>query len=427
MVFGWGKKKSEKQEPEIAPQKKQITLDVIHDVINEIQTIRRKTITAETKTFRNKIKSSSETILHIAIDLERDTLKVDDMDIHLRRLVERGKKEVISIIKKESIVELPEINSYEDVENFNVIAGRMLKKIGDALGRHSVPINVFAKKYASKLRDDLKTMTDRNDEITTLISNYANLETTTEQITDTMNKITQSRKLIISLGEEKEINKENIKNLENQIIDNQKDIESIQNSDDYKKFLEINAKLDSMSDERNKIKNEIEEQFTKISRPLNKYVYVSSLDKPQKKLLENLIQNPFDVLIEENRRDIIQILESTKKGIQSGSVSVKDSNKSSLQIDETLSLLVGFIEKISTFHKSKNDIESKLSVFDNEQLRQKESLLSKYENDKSLLESKIKSAEKELVETTELIPKWIKSIESALNEISAVQYIIRAE
>ena len=427
MVFGWGKKKSEKQEPEIAPQKKQITLDVIHDVINEIQTIRRKTITAETKTFRNKIKSSSETILHIAIDLERDTLKVDDMDVHLRRLVERGKKEVISIIKKESIVELPEINSYEDVGNFNVIAGRMLKKIGDALGRHSVPINVFAKKYASKLRDDLKTMTDRNDEITTLISNYANLQTTTEQITDTMNKITQSRKLIISLGEEKEINKENIKNLENQIIDNQKDIESIQNSDDYKKFLEINAKLDSMSDERNKIKNEIEEQFTKISRPLNKYVYVSSLDKPQKKLLENLIQNPFDVLIEENRRDIIQILESTKKGIQSGSVSVKDSNKSSLQIDETLSLLVGFIEKISTFHKSKNDIESKLSVFDNEQIRQKESLLSKHENDKLVLESKIKSAEKELVETTELIPKWIKSLESALNEISAVQYIIRAE
>jgi len=427
MVFGWGKKKSEKQEPEIAPQKKQITLDVIHDVINEIQTIRRKTITAETKTFRNKIKSSSETILHIAIDLERDTLKVDDMDIHLRRLVERGKKEVISIIKKESIVELPEINSYEDVENFNVIAGRMLKKIGDALGRHSVPINVFAKKYASKLRDDLKTMTDRNDEITTLISNYANLETTTEQITDTMDKITQSRKLIISLGEEKEINKENIKNLENQIIDNQKDIESIQNSDDYKKFLEINAKLDSMSDERNKIKNEIEEQFTKISRPLNKYVYVSSLDKPQKKLLENLIQNPFDALIEENRRDIVQILESTKKGIQSGSVSVKDSNKSSLQIDETLSLLVGFIEKISTYHKSKNDIESKLSVFDNEQLRQKESLLSKHENDKLVLESKIKSAEKELVETTELIPKWIKSLESALNEISAVQYIIRAE
>ena len=426
MVFGWGRRKPEKQESEITPQKKQITFDGIHDVINKIRTIRAKTITAETRTFRNKIKSSSEAILHIAIDLERDTLKVDDMDIHLKRLVERGKKEVISTIKKESIVELPEINSYEDVANFNVIAGRMLKKIGDALGRHSIPINVFAKKYASKLKDDLKTMTDRNDEITTLISNYADLETKTEQIIDTMNKITQSKKLIINLGEEKKINKKNINNLENQIVENQKSIESIKNSDNYKKFLETSAKLNSMSDERNKITNEIEEQFTKISRPLNKYVYVSSLDKPQKKLLENLIEIPYDVLIEANKRDIIQILESTKKGIQSGSVSVKDSSKSSLQIDETLSLLTSFIEKISAFHKSKNDIESKLSSFDNEQLHQKESILSKHENDKSILESKITSAEKELTDTTELIPKWIKSLESILNEISAVQYIIKA-
>ena len=427
MVFGWGKKKPEKQEPEIAPQKKQITLDDIHDIINEIQIIRRKTITAETKTFRNKIKSSSETILHIAIDLERDTLKVDDMDVHLRRLVERGKKEVISIIKRESIVELPEINSYEDVKDFNVIAGKMLKKIGDALGRHSVPINVFAKKYASKLRDDLKTMTDRNDEITTLISNYADLETKTVQLTDTMNKIAESKKLIINLGKENDANRKNIENLENQIVDNKKDIESIKNSDNYKEFLEIARNLDSMSDEKNKIKNVIEEQFTKISRPLNKYVYVSSLDKPQKKLLENLIARPYDVLIDTNRQDIIQILESTKKGVQSGSVSVKDSSKSLSQLDETLSLLSGVIEKISSFHKSKNDIESKLSVFDNEQLRQKESVLVKHENDKSVLESKIKSAEKELADTTELIPKWIKSLESTLNEISAVQYIIKVE
>ena len=427
MVFGWGKKKHEKQEVEITPQKKQITLDDIPSIINEIRIIRKKTIIAETKTFRNKIKSSSETILHIAIDLERDKLKVDDMDVHLRRLVERGKKEVISIIKKESVVELPEINSYEDVKDFNIISGKMLKKIGDALGRHSVPINVFAKKYASKLKDDLKTMTDRNDEITTLISNYTELETKAEQLADTMNKIAESKKLIINLGKEKEIDKKNIKNLENQIVGNQKDIESIKNSDNYKQFVEINKKLDSMSDIKNQIKNEIEQQFTKISRPLNKYVYVSSLDKPQKKLLEDLIARPYDVLIDANRQDIIQILESTKNGVQSGSVSVKDSNKSLSQIDETLSLLSSFIEKISGFHRSKGDIEHELSVFDSEQLRQKESILHKHEDNKSNLESKIKSTEKELADTTELIPKWLKLLESVLNQISAVQYTIRSK
>ena len=196
MVFGWGKKKPQKQESDIIPQKKQILLSDVPNVVNEIHSIRTKTIIAETKTFRNKINSSCETILHIAIDLERDTLKIDDIDIHLKRLVERGKKEVISVIKRESIVQLPEINSYDDVKIFNATANRMLKKIGDALGRQSRVIHIFAKKYAGKLKGDLKVMTDRNDEVTTIITNHTELETKIEQIFETLNKIEQSKKLL---------------------------------------------------------------------------------------------------------------------------------------------------------------------------------------------------------------------------------------
>ena len=427
MVFGWGKKKPKKQEPEIAPQKKQILLSDVPNVVDEIRSIRTKTIIAETKTFKNKIKSSCETILHIAIDLERDTLNVDDIDIHLKRLVERGKKEVISIIKRESIVQLPEINSYDDVKNFNAIAGRMLKKIGDSLGRQSSVIHIFAKKYAGKLKDDLKVMTDGNDEISTIITNYSELETKIEQILNTMNKIEQSKKSIIDLGEQEKLTTKTIDDLIAKIDSDEKGIKNIKNSSEYIEFLQINEKLDSLSSEKNKIRNEIELQLTKISRPLNKYVYVSSLDKPLKKLLADLIANPYDVLVDSNKQDIIQILESTRKGIQSGSVSVKDTDKSLLQIDETLSLIPGFIEKISVFNRSKSDIESKLLGFNNDQLRQKESVLSMHKNDKSSLESKIRSIEKELKDTTEIIPKFVKSVESILNEISAVQYVIRTE
>ena len=426
MVFGWGKK-SKKQESDIPPQKKQILLSDIPSVVDEIRSIRTKTIIAESKTFRDKIKSSCETILHIAIDLERDTLKVDDIDIHLKRLVERGKKEVISVIKRESIVQLPEINSYVDVKNFNATAGRMLKKIGDALGRHSAVIHIFAKKYAGKLKDDLKVMTDRNDEIITMITNYSELETKLEQIHETMNKIEQSKKLITDLNEQQKLNKKNIEELDTKIAYNEQDIKDIKNSSEYAEFLQTNKKLDSLSSEKNKIKGEIELQFTKISRPLNKYVYVSSLDKPQKKLLVSLAENPYDVLIDSNRQDIVQILESTRKAVQSGSVSVKDIDKSLSQIDETLSLLPGLVEKISVFNRSKSDIESKLLGFNNEKLRHKESTLSKYKNDKSSLESKIRSTEKELTDTIEFIPKSIKSVESILNQISAVQYTIRTE
>ena len=426
MVFGWGKKKPQKQEPGISLQKKQILLSDVPNAVNEILSIRTKTIIAETVTFRNKINSSCKTILDIAIDLERDTLKVDDIDIHLKRLVERGKKEVISVIKRESIVKIPEINSYEDVKNFNALAGRILKKIGDALGRQSSVIHIFAKKYAGKLKGDLKVMTDGNDEVTTIITNHSELETKIEQILETMNKIEQSKKLIVDLGEQQKLAKKTIDDLTTMIDRDENMINDIKNSSKYAEFLQINENLDSLSSEKNKIRNEIELQFTKISRPLNKYVYVSSLDKPLKKLLTNLIANPYDVLIDTNKQDVVQILESTRNGIQSGSVSVKDTQKSLSQIDETLSLLSGFIVKISNFNSSKNDIESKLLAFSNDELRQKESNLSMHHNDKLSLESKIKSIEEELTSTAEFIPKSVKSVELILNQISAVQYIIKS-
>ena len=68
-----------------------------------------------------------------------------------------------------------------------------------------------------------------------------------------------------------------------------------------------------------------------------------------------------------------------------------------------------------------------MSVFNNEHLKQKESALNIHQNDKSSLESKIVSLGNELNDTVEHIPKYIKSVESILNQISAVQYTIKAE
>ena len=140
-----------------------------------------------------------------------------------------------------------------------------------------------------------------------------------------------------------------------------------------------------------------------------------------------MITYPYDVLVDSNKQDIIKILESTRNNVQSGAVSVKDTDKSLSQIDETLSLLTTFIQKIDVFNRSKDDIESKLSVVNNEDLKQKESVLNTHQNDKSTLESKIKSIENELNDEVEHIPKSIKSVESTLNQISAVQYTIRTE
>ena len=427
MVFGWGKKKPQRHEDDTISEIKQITLTKVSDAVKEIRSLRLKTVLAEVKIFRNKINSNRKIILNIATELERDNLKMDELDPHLMGMVKRGKNEVISVIKKETTVVLPEINSFEDVKTFNITATRFLKKIGDALGRHSRVIHIFAKKYANKLKNDLKVITDENEEINVLVKNYSELENKIEQIFENLEKYNQLQKSIITIREHQKQAKKTSKDLDNTTKNDIQDIKNLKNSNEYSEFLEVKEKINSLFPLRSKIKTEADLQFSKISRPLNKYVYVSAMDKPKKKLLLNLIENPYDVLTVTNKPDLMQILEATRNGVQSGSISVKDVTKSLSQINETLSRLDTFIEEISTFNKSKNDLERKLSVFNVEKLKQKEYTLSRHQNEKSALEAKIKTLENEIAEIIESIPKHIKSTESMLNNISGVQYSIRPE
>ena len=427
MVFGWGNKKPKQREADIAPEIKQITLTNMSDVIREIRSIRLKTMIAEVKAFSNKINSNRKTILNIATELERDNLRVDDMDPHLMRIVKRGKNEVISVIKKETAVVIPEINSFEDIKTFNITSTRSLKKIGDALGRQSRIIHHFAKKYANKLKNDLKVITDENEEVNTLVKNFSEFENNVEQIFENLGKYNQSQKSIITLRERKKQSEKTAKDLYNTIKNNIEDIKNLKDSNEYSEFLEIKEKINSLFSLRNKIKTEVELQFSKISRPLNKYVYVSSMDKPQKKLLMGLIENPYDVLSASNKPDLVRILESVRRAVQSGSVSVKDTVKSVSQIDVLLTKLDTIIKEISAFGESKNDLESKLSIFNVEKLTQAENILTGHQNEKSDIEAKIKTLENEITDLIESLPKHIKSIQSKLNEISAVQYSIKPE
>mgnify|MGYP001344182154 FL=1 len=425
MVFGWGKKKPEQSEVDVIPEEKQISLTEISDIIKDIRSIRTRTIIAEVKAFRNKINSDRKTILEIANQLERDTLNVDEMDIHLMRLVKRGKNEIISVIKRECKVVFPEINSFENVQTFDRLASRMLKKIGDALGRHSQVIHIFAKKYAKKLKSDLKIMTDGNSHVIELIENYRELEDKIKQLFENIDKHVQAQKSIVTLERHKDDAAKTLQDLNNAIEHDAQDIKNIKDSSEYVEFLKTKEKINSMDSESIQIKNEIDLQFTKISRPLNKYVYVSSLDKLQKKILEDLIENPYRVLSNTNKQDVIRIFESVRKSVQSGSVSVKDINKSISQIDETFSKLDGFIKQIFMYNQKKNNVENELTVFNNKQLESKESDLAKRYNFKLDAESKIKSSDEEFKFTTDLIPKLVNNIESILNKISAVQYRIK--
>ena len=101
-------------------------------------------------------------------------MKSKDLDPHLYTILQRGKKQVVSTIKQECTVNFPDIISLNEVLTFHKLSTRMLKKIGDMVGRQSTVLHTLANKFANRLKDDLTNLKDGNDEIQTLIDNHIN-------------------------------------------------------------------------------------------------------------------------------------------------------------------------------------------------------------------------------------------------------------
>ncbi len=182
--------------------------------------------------------------------------------------------------------------------------------------------------------------------------------------------------------------------------------------------------LDAFSTKKSKIKNEIDTQFTKISRPLSRYEYGSSLDKEQKNLLTKLVKDPFNVLLPQNTDSIILILENVKKGISSGSISVKDVDKSLSQITETEETLDGFVKQISEYLEKHETMKNDLNSLNPDELISQEHELNKNISFKEDSHLKSETFQGEIDEIDSKIPKLVSEIEEKLRQFSNTKYSV---
>jgi hypothetical protein len=148
------------------------------------------------------------------------------------------------------------------------------------------------------------------------------------------------------------------------------------------------------------------------------------LDKEQKNLLSKLIEDPFEVLLSKNRDSIILILENVRKGITSGSISVKDTEKSFSQITETEEALDGFIKQVTAFVDKRQNIQDQMIVLESDELSDLASDLKNALSDKENSELKIKIFQDEINESHSNILKLISDIEVKLRKFSNTVYTI---
>ena len=423
MVFGWGKKKQDEKFVVKTPQEKEVQLSNVHKIVAELNELRKSQTVSEIKHLRNNTGPLMDDLMQIGNVLDKDNLKVDDIDIHLSTIVIRGKKQVIDVIKK-NVVYLPEISSIDDAKKLNSLLNQILKKLGDVLGRQTRVIHIFAKKYANQLKRNLEVMNNNNSEIHNLLKNYDSEQSASDEITNTLNQIKTLKESQLEKNQKIDKANQSVKSLDEKITSIQNSIEEIKSSKNYKKYLDLKNTLDVFSTQKSKIKNEVDTQFTKISRPLSRYEYGSALDKEQKNLLTRLIKEPFEVLIPQNKDSIILILENVRKGISSGSISVKDIDKSLSYITETEEILDNFVKQISEYLEKHEKMENDLNSLNPGELVSLEQELTKNTSFKEDLQLKSETFQGEMKEIDSKIPQLVSEIEKKLRQFSNTKYTV---
>ncbi|HSF28038.1 MAG TPA: hypothetical protein VLA53_03310, partial [Nitrosopumilaceae archaeon] len=193
MVFGWGKKRST-DSIESTQLAKQVSLNKIESILQEKKSNLSNHIIEKSKPIRDKIEVKRGEIVQLFSQFESDDLGSQDVDKHLKIIIERGKSAVISGVRKETSKKLDEIKKYQDVMNLNSEVAQLLKRIGDILGPNSRVMHVFARKYADKLKEILADIAKTKADLQKLVNDHDKLDLDTSSILEWSKKIIDSKK-----------------------------------------------------------------------------------------------------------------------------------------------------------------------------------------------------------------------------------------
>ncbi len=423
MVFGWGKKKAEKENPPTVAQ--EIT---ISDVLTHVDAMYRQEserLVEQTKKLVLPISDHIESLLRIATELEKDKLDTDDVDTNIDTIVQRGKAQVLDKIKKEAARNLPDIDSVNAVREFNQTASQILAKIGGVLGKQTRVIHIFAKKHAGKLKFILERFKDDVDHSNRLLGRFDEFERNKKTISELLSKLDSEHSSIQN-------NLEKISGLKKSAAADAQKRDSIQHDIDdfmasakYEKYTAIQTKLSNLDTKKSQIKSQINNQTILISRPVSKYEYGSALDKEDKILVEKFLSSPFDVFLPENRAGIMTILNNIKKAINQNHISVKEPAKTLSYIDDIISGVDSFIESVNSVTMERQRLHEELKTLDLDILEGYQKQHSKLSENIDFAESRTRELHSEIRALEANRPSYIRDTEYVINRMGHVRFTIR--
>ena len=404
-----------------------IEVSTVPALLDEVIAVRGKALVAGAASLREALIPRLEKLDSILDELEEDDLDTEDADRRVQAVVERSKRQIISIIGQEVRAALPSVETADDAVALADATARMLKKTGDVLGRQTRFMHAYGKKYAGRIKPILGDTEDDYKALLALTVGHRHTSDAADRILKDIEQMDRSGRSAERLRARAGELESRLARLRARGGDIAGEIERARSSPEYGALGKLRGELEAVRGRRAAARRGASDRFTKISKPLSRYEYVSAMDKEKMALLRAVIDDPFEAVASAGAGAVSEILGAVRRAVDSGSVTVKDKAKAVHLLDEETGRLASYEKDAAEMARREKEIESRIAEADTGRLDALEADRAKNEAEAADTEAKVRQMRAEADEADARMPVILARIESAVSDVTGVRYTVRPD
>jgi hypothetical protein len=342
-------------------------LSILHD----LEVHNTQEICSKLSLIRANVIRSLKNIEKLAKELETEKIKIEET--RFEPIVENSKRIVVTSLRRECSVEIPEPESQSEAIKFGQRLEAITSRFREVSTSHNRVFNVFIKKYAGKLKDEFETLSSQSKEANAILREFDTLQKPFSDCTSLLMTLADANTSMAIEQQQLKNNGTELKLLENRLGDLNLQMVNVQNSSEFQEHARIKNETIKVEDQRVEIQEELIHLISPISRALTKYSY--GISKQTSERLNALSNEPAVVLSEKEIKPYLDILVDIQRHLSTERIHLKDAPKVERHLENLIKALPNIRERYQALQRQLASLNQRRNTeFDRRSLGLKEEI-----------------------------------------------------
>ena len=399
-----------------------LSIQQAQDLLQRLESAEVKELSASLAHIKESAVESLKVIDALAKDMDRENIKLEDVEQRLKSVVEHSKRTVVSSLKREASVELPFPQSANDAKKFKERFESMMKRFGEVSGSHSKVLNTFMKKHSGKMKEEFEFLTKLLNETRAIISEF---DRNREPIIRCGNMLNTALQKVSSIklaeASAKNIERE-IENVERELKKLESELAALSASKEYEQASISMREIAEAEKKQEEFHAKIRDLFSHLSRAFTKYSY--GITKETERRLKTMSDEPWQIMYEKDVMPYSSLLLEIRRSIDSGQIQLKDSDKALQYINTILEILPDLQQKAQTI-KTEIDSFQQLNIEIVYRVKGLEQKLMQHTEELARSRQELEQQRRQAKDKTEEVNAIMRKAADILVELTGQKYSLR--